>query len=189
MRRRRRRRRRRRIILVGGLVALGAYKLSQKDVQRVEEQTGKKAEDLSDEELEQAMDDLNIDAEEMTDEEFDYVDAADAEEEDDGDDYIEQLERLAKLRDDGIITDEEFAAKKSGIVRTCKRATGKTYNVRWQPTNAQQLKRLQLKRIRQHDRRQDAHGSICLCAESGDQAGLGCAGHWRRDRHSRLVGL
>ena len=112
MRRRRRRRRRRRIILVGGLIALGAYKLSKKDVDRVEEHTGKKAEDLTDEELEQAMDDLNIPKEEMTDEEWEQVDKADAEE----DDYIEQLERLAELRDQGILTDEEFEAKKKQLL-------------------------------------------------------------------------
>lgn len=112
MRRRRRRRRRRRIILVGGLIALGAYKLSKKDVDRVEEHTGKKAEDLTDEELDQAMDDLNISKEEMTDEEWEQVDKADAEE----DDYIEQLERLAELRDQGILTDEEFEAKKKQLL-------------------------------------------------------------------------
>lgn len=112
MRRRRRRRRRRRIILVGGLIALGAYKLSQKDVDRVEEKTGKKAEDLTDEELDQAMDDLNIPKEEMTDSEWDQVDKADAEE----DDYIEQLERLSKLHDDGILTDEEFETKKKQLL-------------------------------------------------------------------------
>ena len=58
MMRRRRRRRRRRIILAGGLIALGAHKLSKKDTERVEEYTGKSAEDLSDEELEQAMGEL-----------------------------------------------------------------------------------------------------------------------------------
>ena len=112
MRRRRRRRRRRRIILVGGMIALGAHKLSKKDVDRVEEHTGKKAEDLSDEELDQAMDDLNIPKEELTDSEWDQVDKADAEE----DDYIEQLERLSKLHDDGILTDEEFETKKKQLL-------------------------------------------------------------------------
>ena len=110
--RRRRRRRRRRIILVGGLIALGAYKLSTRDVERVEEHTGKSAEDLTDEELDQAMDDLNISKEEMTDEEWEQVDKADAEE----DDYIEQLERLGELRDQGILTDEEFEAKKKQLL-------------------------------------------------------------------------
>ncbi len=125
MHRRRRRRRRRRVLLVGGLVALGAYKLTKKDTERVEEHTGKKAEELTDEELEQAMDQLGIEAEEMSDEEMDYVDKADPPEEMDyvdkadppeEDDYIEELERLADLREKGIITDEEFEAKKQQLL-------------------------------------------------------------------------
>ena len=112
MMRRRRRRRRRRILLAGGLVALGAYKLSKKDVERVEEQTGKSAEELSDEELEKAMDDLNIQKDEMDDSELDYVDKADAQ----GDDYIEELERLADLHEKGILTDEEFETKKKQLL-------------------------------------------------------------------------
>ena len=112
MHRRRRRRRRRRIILVGGLIALGAYKLSKKDVEKVEAHTGKSAEELSDEELEKAMDDLNIEGEEMTDEEWAEVEKADAQE----DDYIEQLERLSELKDKGIITEEEFEVKKKELL-------------------------------------------------------------------------
>ena len=115
MQRRRRRRRRRRIILVGGLIALGAYKLSKRDVERVEEHTGKTAEELSDEELEQAMDELNIPKEEMTDEEWDYVEQEDARE-DEQPDYLDELERLAELRDQGILTDEEFDAKKKQLL-------------------------------------------------------------------------
>ena len=102
-----RRRRRRRVLLVGGLVAFGAYKLSKKDADRVEEYTGKSAEDLSDEEIEQAMNDLNIQGEEMTDEDWQEVEQADAGQ----GDYLDDLERLADLRDKGIITDEEFEAK------------------------------------------------------------------------------
>ena len=112
MMRRRRRRRRRRVILAGGLIALGAYKLSKKDVEQVEAHTGKSAEDLSDEELEQAMSDLNIDGQEMSDEEWEQVDQADAAE----DDYIAELERLAALHDQGILTDEEFEAEKKKIL-------------------------------------------------------------------------
>ncbi|MCP4164783.1 MAG: SHOCT domain-containing protein [Chloroflexi bacterium] len=112
MHRRRRRRRRRRVLLVGGLVALGAYKLTKKDTERVEEHTGKKAEELTDEELEQAMKQLGIEGEEMSDEEMDYVDEADPPEED----YIEELERLGDLREKGIITDEEFEAKKQQLL-------------------------------------------------------------------------
>lgn len=112
MRRRRRRRRRRRIILAGGLIALGAYKLSSKDVEQIEQKTGKPAEELTDEELDQAMDDLGIEGEEMTDEEFDYADAQDAAE----DDYIDELERLASLHEQGILTDEEFAEQKKKLL-------------------------------------------------------------------------
>ncbi|MGB3715775.1 MAG: SHOCT domain-containing protein [Candidatus Promineifilaceae bacterium] len=112
MRRRRRRRRRRRIILAGGLIALGVHKLTKKEVEQVEEKTGKPAEELTDEELEQAMDDLGIEGEEMTDEEFDYVDKQDEAE----DDYIDELERLAALHEQGVLTDEEFETKKKQLL-------------------------------------------------------------------------
>jgi hypothetical protein len=105
----RRRRRRRRVVLVGGLIAVGVHKLSKKDVERVEEHTGKTAEELSDEELEQAMSDLNIEAEELTDEEWEQAENAE-------DDYIAELERLSGLRDQGVITDEEFEAKKKELL-------------------------------------------------------------------------
>jgi hypothetical protein len=111
-RRRMRRRRRRRVILVGGLVAVGVHKLTKKDVERVEEHTGKTAEELTDEELDQAMDDLNIEKQEMTDEEWEQVEKADAEDED----YIAELERLADLHEKGIITDEEFETKKKQLL-------------------------------------------------------------------------
>ena len=118
MRRRRRRRRRRRIILVGGMVALGTaavYKMSKKDVERVEEHTGKTAEELSDEELQAAIDDLQIQVDELSDAEFAEVEKADAEEEKE-DSYLDELERLSDLRDKGIITDEEFEAKKKQLL-------------------------------------------------------------------------
>lgn len=114
MARRRRRRRRRRVILAGGLIAIGVHKLSKHDVEKVEAKTGKPAEELTDEELEQVMAELNIAANEMTDEEMDQVDAADPEGDDE--DYIAQLERLAKLHEQGILTDEEFAAKKAQLL-------------------------------------------------------------------------
>lgn len=112
-RRRRRRRRRRRILLVGGMVAIGyaGYKMSKRDVQRVEEQTGKNADELTDEQLEQAMDQLGIEKETMSDEEWAQAEAADAEPS-----YLDELERLGKLRDQGILTDEEFEAKKKSLL-------------------------------------------------------------------------
>lgn len=122
--RRRRRRRRRRIILVGGMVALGAsavHKYSKKDVERIEAQTGKPAEELSDEELQQATQQLGIEPEDMSDEEWNEFEAEDAKDDDDeseggGDDYIEQLERLAELHKQGILTDDEFEAKKKQLL-------------------------------------------------------------------------
>lgn len=125
MHRRRRRRRRRRVVLIGGLIAVGVYKLSKKDVERVEEHTGKTAEELSDQELEQAMDELGIDADEMTDEEMDEVDRQDPEVDDagvggdsggDDDDYIDQLARLGELHEKGVLTDAEFDEQKKKLL-------------------------------------------------------------------------
>ena len=76
---RRRRRRRRRRIIIGGMViagvGYGAYKLTQPQAQQIEQQTGKKLEDLDEKEMEGAMDDLGIEAEEPTDEEMAQLDA------------------------------------------------------------------------------------------------------------------
>ena len=109
----RRRRRRRMLLLVGGMAVLGyaGYKMSQKDVQRVEEQTGQKADELTDEQLEQAMDQLGIEKETMTDEEWAAAEKADAQTS-----YVDELERLADLNKQGILTDEEFAAKKKELL-------------------------------------------------------------------------
>jgi multidrug resistance efflux pump len=103
---------------MGGMIALGTaavYKMSKKDVQRVEEYTGKTAEELSDEELKAAIEDLQIQVDELSDAEWAEVEKADAEEEKE-DDYIEQVERLAELHEKGILTDEEFEAKKKELL-------------------------------------------------------------------------
>jgi hypothetical protein len=116
--RRRRRRRRRRILLVGGMIAVGyaGYKLSKRDVKRVEEHTGQDADELTDEQLEQAMDQLGIDKETMSDDEWAAAEKADAEKADAEPSYLDELERLGQLRDQGIITDEEFEAKKKNLL-------------------------------------------------------------------------
>jgi hypothetical protein len=80
MRRHRRmhRRMRRRMIVAGGvLVAVGAsaVKMSQSEVQQVEQQTGKKVEDLSEEQLDAAMSDLGIEGQEPTDQEVAMLEA------------------------------------------------------------------------------------------------------------------
>jgi hypothetical protein len=95
------------------MIAVGyaGYKLSKRDVQRVEEHTGQSADELTDEQLEQAMDQLGIEKETMTDEEWAQSEQADAQPS-----YLDELERLGGLRDQGIITDEEFEAKKRQLL-------------------------------------------------------------------------
>ncbi len=128
------RRRRRRRVMVGGMVVLAvgagaaAVKLSQKDAQRIEEHTGASVEELSDEELTGAMKDLGIQSAELTAE--DKTSLVSAPPVDDSapapvssnpttinePSYLEELEKLAGLRDKGIITDDEFEAKKKQLL-------------------------------------------------------------------------
>jgi hypothetical protein len=78
-RHRRMRRRMRRRMVVGGavLVAAGtsAVKMSQSEVQQVEQQTGKKVEDLSEEQLDAAMGELGIEGQEPSDQEIAMLEA------------------------------------------------------------------------------------------------------------------
>jgi len=62
-----RRRRRRRRMLVGGLVAFGAYKMTTKQSQDIQAHTGVDPEEMTDQELGQAMDELGIEKQEVTD--------------------------------------------------------------------------------------------------------------------------
>lgn len=126
----RRRRRRRRRIVVGGAVlvaagaaAYGAYKLSTKDVERIEEYTGAPVEELEDDELQGAMNDLGIQSQELDDQDkaalsqdSDQAAAQPAAPAPAQENYVEELEQLADLRDRGIITEDEFNAKKKDIL-------------------------------------------------------------------------
>jgi len=75
-----RRRVRRRRVLIGGFVVLAAsgtyaaIKLSQQDAQRIEEHTGQPPDQLEDQDLEQAMQELNIQSQPLTDEDQALVD-------------------------------------------------------------------------------------------------------------------
>lgn len=75
-----RRRRRRRRIVVGGAVVLAggavAHKVSKKDADRIEAETGQSVEDMSDQELDQAMQDLNIQSMPLDDADQAAIDAA-----------------------------------------------------------------------------------------------------------------
>lgn len=65
-RRRRRRQRRRRVMLVGGMVAIGTKKMSAKNAQAIEEHTGIPPEDLDDNDLAEAMQELGISDEDVS---------------------------------------------------------------------------------------------------------------------------
>jgi hypothetical protein len=73
------RRRMRRRLVIGGavLVAAGtsAVKMSQSEVQQVEQKTGMKVEELSEEQLDSAMGELGIEGQEPTDQEIAMLEA------------------------------------------------------------------------------------------------------------------
>jgi hypothetical protein len=74
--RRHRRRRRRRVVLAGGAIVWAGHKLSKKDAEKIEEHTGKPPDDLTDEEVEAAMDELGIEEQELTEEDKAALEAA-----------------------------------------------------------------------------------------------------------------
>jgi hypothetical protein len=117
--RRRRRRRRRRLLLLGGAIVLGGayagYKLSKRDADQIEEASGKSVDEMSDEELKQYMDERGIQAEEMTDNDHAYAEEMGKSSGDESDN-LDDLERLAHLKDEGVITEEEFEAKKKQLL-------------------------------------------------------------------------
>jgi len=132
--RRTRRRMIRRTVLVGGMVLLAAggtaaaIKLSQRDAQRIEEHTGLPPEQLEDQDLNQAMQELNIQPQPMTAEDQAALAQQGGQPPAQGPlpqsapeavaqpDYLDELERLADLRDRGVITVEDFEAKKKQLL-------------------------------------------------------------------------
>lgn len=73
-----RRRMRRRIVVAGAVIlAIGtsAVKMSPSEVQQVEQYTGKKAEDLMEEQLDAAMNELGIEGQEPNDQEMAMLEA------------------------------------------------------------------------------------------------------------------
>ena len=107
------------MVLAAGGAAYAGVKLAQKDADRIEEYTGVPVEELDDGELQGAMDELGIQSMEMSEEDYAALGAepgaapAEASAEPS---YLEELEKLAALRDQGIITDEEFQAKKGQLL-------------------------------------------------------------------------
>jgi hypothetical protein len=115
--------------MVGGMVLLAAggtaaaIKLSQNDAQRIEEHTGLPAQELEDQDLEQAMQELNIQPQPLTPEDqaalgqqSDPTPAQSPPPQPTQSDYLIELEKLGELRDKGIITEEDFQAKKKQLL-------------------------------------------------------------------------
>ena len=79
---RRMRRRRRRRIMVAGAVVVGAanamVKLTQKDADKIQQTTGKAPEDMTEEELQQAMQQAGVQAQPVTAEDQQAMAAAEA---------------------------------------------------------------------------------------------------------------
>ena len=104
-------------MLVGGLIGFGVYKMSKRDADRIQQHTGIPPEELEDADLEQAMDELGIDKQRIT--EADQEEGAGAPTSaptSGGMSDLDQIQKLAELHDQGILTDEEFAAKKKQIL-------------------------------------------------------------------------
>jgi hypothetical protein len=112
---------------VAGILALAgtaavAYKLGKKNTQKIEQYTGQPVDSLSEEQLTTAMDDLNIEMPEDDNQAYDqfedepYGNEAPADQYVDEPDYIEELQRLADLKEKGIISEEDFQAKKKQLL-------------------------------------------------------------------------
>jgi hypothetical protein len=125
---------RRRRILVSGfsllLVGGAAYKIGQAQAEQIQLHTGRPPEDLSPEELENAMEALNIEPQELNDQDKAAIEAEAVDQAPPGlqkepakstgpaeaQDYISEIKRLADLRDMGIITNDEFEVKKKQLL-------------------------------------------------------------------------
>jgi hypothetical protein len=119
----------RRRMVVGGMVVLAAtgtaaaIKLSKKDADRIEQHTGLPPEQLEDEDLHEAMQELGIKGEPLTAEDQAALSgvpagapAKQAPAAAPQESYMQELEKLAELHERGILTDEEFAAKKKQLL-------------------------------------------------------------------------
>jgi hypothetical protein len=110
------------MLILGATVGV-AYKLGEKQAQQIQEYTGYPPDQLSEEDLQAAMTDLNIESEPLDDDDRQEIAAAQTDSTASPSqtavgqgDYVEELKNLAGLRDHGIITSEEFEAKKQQLL-------------------------------------------------------------------------
>jgi hypothetical protein len=107
------------VLLAAGGAAYAGVKLAQKDADQIEEHTGVPVEELSDEELQGVMGELGIEGQELTEEDYAALDAepdAAPGEAPTEPSYMEELQQLAALRDQGVISAEDFEAKKRQLL-------------------------------------------------------------------------
>ena len=100
---------------MGGIAAV-AYKLGKNNVKQIEDYSGKPIDQMSEEELNASMDALNIEFPEDEGDLDDYRYEDQYDEPPQEPDYIQELKQLAALRDQGVITDEDFEAKKRQLL-------------------------------------------------------------------------
>jgi hypothetical protein len=91
-------------------MVVSAAMLNRQQKQQIQQHTGKDPDKMSQEELQQAVDDLELEPQQ------DQGAAPAAPVGAPQQDYTAELERLADLRSRGIITEEEFEAKKRQIL-------------------------------------------------------------------------
>jgi hypothetical protein len=91
------------------------HKLRKRDADQIEEASGKSIDEMSDEELKHYMDERGIQPEPMTDDDHAYAEEM-GKSSGDKSDYLDDLERLGHLKDEGVITEEEFEAKKKQLL-------------------------------------------------------------------------
>ena len=111
-------------LLILGATAGVAYKLGKNQAQQIEEYTGYPPDQLSEEDLQAAMNDLDIQPEPLDDSDRQALAEAGSSQPAPAtpapapaqSDYIEELQKLAGLRDAGIISEEEFEAKKKQLL-------------------------------------------------------------------------
>jgi len=107
------------------LIAAGtsAVKMSQSEIQQVEQHTGQKPEDLTEEQLDAAMEELGIEGQEPTDQEMTMLETEDQNAQPTSayspaseDDMVAKLERLGTLKAQGLLTEEEYTQAKQKLL-------------------------------------------------------------------------
>jgi L-fucose isomerase-like protein len=113
------------LLAAGG--AATAIKMSKDDAKKIEKETGVSVEELTEDELAAAMKKLNIQSIELDENDKAIVAKETGQEskntltsapvkQNDQPSYLKELEQLKKLLDQGVITQEEFEAKKAQLL-------------------------------------------------------------------------